>query len=65
MINVRKLQAIFLSVFFFGCAVRPVGSKFPKQGLNPGHSSESTEFYTLDHQGTPRSKLDVHLYGNN
>ena len=51
--------------FFFGCAVRPVGSKFPKQGLNPGHSSESTEFYTLDHQGTPRSKLDVHLYGNN
>ena len=29
---------------FFGCAVRPVGSKFPNQGLNPGHSSESTEF---------------------
>ena len=29
------------------------GSQFPDQGLNPGHSGESTESYTLDYQGTP------------
>ena len=35
---------------FFGCLVQQldVGSQFPDQGLNPGHSAEP-----LDHQGTP------------
>lgn len=29
--------------FFFACAVGHVGSQFPDQGLNPGHSNESIE----------------------
>ena len=43
-----------LFLFGFGHGVRPlhVGSLSPDQGLNPGHSSESTKSSLLDHQGT-------------
>ena len=45
-------ESIFFSVFFFsffggeagnGMQQLDVGSQFPDQGLNPGHSGESTE----------------------
>ena len=32
-----------------------VGSQFPDQGLNQGHSGESAGSYLLGHQGTPKS----------
>ena len=34
----------FREDFFFGHALKPVGSQFPDQGLNLGHGSESTKF---------------------
>ena len=33
----------FFIDFFFGRAARLAESQFPEQGLNPGHSSESTK----------------------
>ena len=38
------LGAIMVFFFLFGHAAQLVGSQFPDQGLNLGHSSESTEF---------------------
>ena len=39
------LYAILLYFFFFGCCVLQLdmGSQFPDQGLNSGHSSESAK----------------------
>lgn len=45
----------FIYLFIFGCSVcwLDVRSQLPDQGLNLGHSDESTESQLLDHQGTP------------
>ena len=44
----------FLVFNLFGCGKQlDVGSQFPDQVLNPGHSSESIESYLLTNQGTP------------
>ena len=37
--------------FFFNLATQLVGSHFPDQGLNLGHSSKSPESQPLGHQG--------------
>ena len=39
--------------FFFDHAVWLLRSEFPDEGLNLGHSSESTNSLPLDHQGAP------------
>ena len=41
--TVRDFREDFF-FFFFGHALKPVGSQFPDQGLNFGHGSESTKF---------------------
>ena len=60
-----KKDYFFLSVFFFsflfsffGCHVQwlDVGFQFSDQGLNLGHSCESTESQALDQQGTFQEK---------
>lgn len=47
-----------ISHFFFflngqGVQWLEIGSQFPEQGWNLGHSGESMESYPLNHQGTP------------
>ena len=44
---------------FFGQAMKLAGSEFPDQGLNPGHSSESTKSQQLDHQGTELDAREI------
>ena len=38
-----SMYYFYFIIFFFGHAAQLVGSQFPDQGLNMGHSSESTE----------------------
>ena len=39
---IRQVLISYL-FYFLATAARHVGSQFPNQGLNPGHSSESTK----------------------
>ena len=44
---------VVFAVVVVGCAAWLAGSQFPKQGLNPGHGSESPESEPLGHRGAP------------
>lgn len=51
-------QELPYHIFFFflnghGVQWLEIGSQFPEQGWNLGHSGESMESYPLNHQGTP------------
>ena len=54
---------VFFGFFFFGHATQLWGSRFPNQGLNPGHSSETAKSSLLDHQGGPSFIPMYHLHG--